>query len=94
MATTSLKLADDLKHRVADLANAEGISAHAFMVRAIQETATRAEQRAGFIADAMAARQDMLSSGKGYAATDVHTYLKARLTGKSAKRPESKPWRG
>lgn len=94
MSTTSLKLADDLKHRVADLANAEGISAHAFMVRAIQETATRAEQRAGFIADAMVARQDMLSSGNGYAATDVHSYLKARLAGKHVTRPEPKPWHG
>lgn len=52
-----------------------------------------AEQRAGFIAEALAAEQEMLESGEGYAAEDLHRYIKARLAGENPEHPEAKPWR-
>ena len=93
MSTTSLKLPVELKQRAADAAEKLGISPHAFMVNAIDQAATAAEQRASFIADARSAREDMLASGKGYDADEVHAYLKARIAGNKAVKPKARPWR-
>lgn len=94
MTTTSLKLPDDLKDRAAEAAKHRGISTHAFMLEAIREAVTAAEQRAEFVAAAQAARGEALRSGKGYAAGEVHEYLRAKAGGNPAPRPKAKPWRG
>ena len=57
MTTTSLKLPDALRQRAAEAAQRQGISPHAFMVQAIEQAATLAEQRAGFVAEALGARE-------------------------------------
>lgn len=93
MATTSLKIPDELKQRAINAAQEQGMSPHAFMLNAIEQTVCAAEQRATFIAEALTAEQEMLESGKGYAAEDVHRYIKARLGGENPERPEAKPWR-
>jgi predicted transcriptional regulator len=93
MATTSLKLADELKKRAASAAQAQGVSPHAFMVNAIELAATATEQRARFVADALAAKAKMLATGKGYAADEVHSYLKARASGEQSAKPLAKTWR-
>lgn len=94
MTTTSLKLPAELKQRAAAAAARVGVSPHAFMVNAIDQAATAAEQRASFLADAQAARKSMIDSGKGYDADEVHAYLKARVAGKKAATPKAKSWRG
>ena len=63
-------------------------------VQAIEQAATLAEQRAGFVAEALGAREQMLTTGEGYDAADVHDWLKARVTDRKAARPQAKPWRG
>lgn len=93
MATTSLKIPDELKQRAINAAQEQGMSPHAFMLNAIEQTVLSAEQRASFIAEALTAEQEMLESGQGYAAEDVHRYIKARLAGENPERPEAKPWR-
>jgi hypothetical protein len=52
-----------------------------------------AERRARFVTEAQAARKQMLRTGKGYDADEVHAYLKARIAGKKPAKPEAKPWR-
>ena len=94
MATTSLKLPDELKQRAIAAAQKQGVSPHAFMVNAIDSAATAAEQRAGFLAEATAAREEMLKTGKGYGADQVHAYLQARIAGKKSPKPRAKSWRG
>jgi len=93
MTTTSLKLPDELKQRAIAAAQKQGVSPHAFMVSAIDQAATAAEQRAGFVADAQAAREDMLRTGKGYDADQVHAYVRSRIAGKRAAKPRAKSWR-
>ena len=93
MSTTSLKLPDDLKARAALAAKARGVSAHAFMLDAIRELTTATEQRARFVADAQAARQQALTSAKGYAADDVHQYLRDKVAGRPAQAPKANAWR-
>ena len=94
MSTTSLKLSDELKRRAVAAAEMKGVSPHAFMVAAIEQAATAAEQRAGFVGEAQAAREQMLRTGKGYDAGEVHAYLKARIAGKKVVKPKAGSWRG
>lgn len=93
MSTTSLKLPPELKARAAALAKRRGISAHAFMIEAIDRAADTAEKRAAFVADAAAARRAALRSGTGYAAEEVHEYLRRRADKGSEPRPPARSWR-
>jgi len=94
MTTTSLKLSDELKQRAVAAAEQQGVSPHAFMVQAIEQAASAAERRAGFVASAQTAREQMLANGRGYDAGQVHAYLKARVTGAKPAKPKAKSWRG
>jgi len=91
MRTTTLKIPEDLKRRTIDAAQQQGLSPHAFMVNAIEQTVVATEQRTRLIAEALAAEQEMLESGLGYAAEDVHRYIEARVAGKNPERPEAVP---
>ncbi len=93
MRVTSLKLSDNLKDRVADVVADTDMSAHAFMVEAIERQTALAEARKQFVADALAAEQAMLRSGKGYRAEEVHRYMQAKALGKKPVRPKAKAWR-
>ena len=94
MSTTSLKLPEDIKQLAVAAARQQGISPHAFMVEAIRNAAILAEKRAQFVADAVAARNEALASGTGYAAEEVHAYLRAHALGESRPKPKVTSWRG
>lgn len=94
MGTTSLKLPDELKQRAIAAAEKKGVSPHAFMVQAIERAATATERRASFVSEAQAARDKMLSTGKGFDADEVHAYLKARIAGSNPVKPKAKSWQG
>lgn len=91
-ATTSLKLSHELKQRTVIAARDEGLSPHAFMVKAIDQAAANVELRVKFYADAHSARNKLLESDKGYHVDDVHNYLRGKITGKYKKQPEAIPW--
>ncbi|WP_374580389.1 CopG family ribbon-helix-helix protein [Pseudoduganella sp.] len=93
MSTTSIKLSEELKERAASAAQELGLSTHAFMVEAIRQATEQTEIRAQFVAEALAARAEMLETGTGYDAGDVHAYLRKRLQEKDTQRPPAKPWR-
>jgi predicted transcriptional regulator len=93
LTATSLKLPKTLKSRIARLARRAGQSPHAFMLRLLEDQVQAAERFEQFVADARQADQRMQESGKGYAAADVHGYLKARIAGRAATRPKPAPWR-
>jgi predicted transcriptional regulator len=92
MATTSLKLPDALKQRAAAVAQKKGVSPHAFMVDAIEHAAAAAERRSAFVEDALDAREQMLKTGKGFDAQEVHAYIRARIAHKKASRPKARSW--
>lgn len=93
LAATSLKLPKTLKARITRLAKRAGESSHAFMLRMLEEQVQAAERFDEFVADARRADERMQESGLGYAAADVHDYLKARIAGRKAARPKPAPWR-
>ena len=90
---TTLKIAADLKRRVAAAAKAADKSPHAFMLEAIEHQTRLDEERREFVAGAVAARSEAVTSGQGYAAAEVHRYLAARVRGDRAARPKARTWR-
>lgn len=86
--TTTLKLTDDLRARIAPLAEAAGKTPHAWMVDALEAQASLAEMREAFVADAMTSAAEVDGGGALYAAEDVHAYIAARGQGKAARRPK------
>lgn len=94
MSTTSLKLSDELKQRAVAAAEKKGVSPHAFMVDAIEQAASAAERRAGFVNEALAAREQALKSGKGYDTRQVHAYLRERIAGRKSPKPKVRSWQG
>jgi predicted transcriptional regulator len=93
LVATSLKLPKTLKSRITRLAKRAGQSPHAFMLRLLENQVQAAERFEQFIADAREADHRMQESGQGYAAADVHEYLKARIAGRGATRPKPTQWR-
>lgn len=87
-APTTLKLPDELKHRIAPLAEAAGKSPHAWMVEAIERQTTLAETRADFMRAAEQSAREVDGGGALYAAEDVIDYLVARTAIGNAPRPK------
>ena len=88
-ATTTLKLPEPIKARIAQLAEAAGKSPHAWMIEALEERVAQSEAYAAFMAEALEADREMTETGLGYAADDVHQYLLAKFEGKPVKRPKA-----
>lgn len=87
-ATTTLKLPEELKARIASAAQASGRTPHAFMIEALDVQARLAEMRLSFINDAIASAAEVDAGGALYAMEDVQAYILARTSGKAAKRPK------
>ena len=77
----SLKLSPELKARVAAVSRKSGISPHAFMIDAIAQQADRAEKRQRFVAEALAAEKELMDTGEGFSANEVHAALEQRAKG-------------
>jgi predicted transcriptional regulator len=93
LSATSLKLPEELKKRIQALVSGTDQTVHAFMVEAIARETERAELRRSFGDEARRAEEETLATGKAYDADEVFSYLKARATGKKARRPRAKAWR-
>ena len=87
-ATTTLKLPEPLKARIAPLAQAAGKSPHAWMIEALEERIAQAEAYAAFMAEALEADREMTETGEGYDADEVHAYLKAIAAGDKPEFPK------
>lgn len=90
-ATTTLKLPDKLKTRIARLARESGRSAHSLMVAALEREVAREERMRDFIREALAADAAVEEGAAVYRAEDVHSWLE-RLAGQG-KSARPKPWR-
>jgi predicted transcriptional regulator len=93
MATTSLKLSEELKERVAKLAEASGKSAHAFMVDAIDKEARRSEQYQDFLAEAESSWQVYQQDGMAYDADEANAYFRAKIQGIELPKPQLRKYK-
>ncbi len=90
MSTTTIRLPDDLKTRVAAAAKRAGTTAHSFILEAIAEKAEEEERRSDFHNVAEKRYADIVSSGKTVRWSEMRTYLENRLAGKKPRRPAAK----
>ncbi len=89
MATpTTLKVPDDLRARLAAQAEAEGKSAHAYMLEALKEKADRADRRREYLSAGAAALGEYERSGIAYAMEDVEQYILGIAAGRKPTRPK------
>ncbi|MSO61330.1 MAG: ribbon-helix-helix protein, CopG family [Acidobacteria bacterium] len=90
MSTTTIRLPDDLKARVAAAAKRSGTTAHAFILEAIAEKAQADGLRADFAIVAEERYAGVVSSGKTIPWHEMREYMRARLAGKTARRPPAR----
>lgn len=91
VSTTTIKIPDRLKARIAKLARKSGRTPHGLMLEAIERETARQERMESFVREAMDADAAVDATGEVYAATDVHAWL-GRLA-RDPKAPPPKPWR-
>ncbi len=90
MSTTTIRLPEALKARIAKAAEAAGTTSHNFILEAIAEKADLAEQRAEFHALADQRYAQFLDTGESIPWEDARAWLRHRLAGKPAKRPTAR----
>ena len=88
MSTTTIRLPQDLKERVARAAERAGTTAHSFILEAIAEKAEQEERRGEFQNTAEQRYAEIVASGKTVPWTEMRRYLERRLTGKKIVRPK------
>lgn len=90
MSTTTIRIEDELKARVATAAERLGKTPHAFIVEAIARQVEQAELEADFhrLADARWAK--VLASGKTVPWDKARAYLEERARGAKVRRPSAR----
>jgi len=87
MSTTTIRMTDVLKARVAAAAKRAGTTPHSFILDAIAEKTAQDELRNNFEAIADARLAGIVASGKTIPWASMRNYLEARLAGNPARPP-------
>lgn len=87
MSTTTIRIEDDLKARIAAAAQHAGKTAHAFILDAIAQTVEQVELDNAFNAVADQRWANIQASGKTVPWDDAKAYLAARANGEPARKP-------
>lgn len=89
-STTTIRLPDELKARVAKAAAAAGVSPHGFIVEAVAAKAAEAEARQAFEALAQQRLADFKRGGKAIAFADMRQYMQDKAAGRPSARPKAR----
>ncbi|MFZ5521916.1 MAG: DUF1778 domain-containing protein [Pseudomonadota bacterium] len=90
MSTTTIRLSEELKARVARAAERAGVSPHSFILDAIVQKAEQAEQQAAFEREAESRYARLLQSGRSIPWADMRRYLLERAEGRPASPPRAR----
>lgn len=90
MSTTTIRIEEDLKSRVAAAAHRAGKTAHAFILDAVAQTVEQVELDTAFNALADQRWANIQSAGKTVAWDDAKTYLVSRARGETARKPATR----
>lgn len=90
MGTTTVRLDDDLKARVAAAAERSGRTAHAFILDAIAQTLAQVEEQEAFHRLAGERWSNLLQTGKTVPWDEAKSYLVARASGAPARKPAAR----
>jgi predicted transcriptional regulator len=90
MSTTTIRLPEDLKKRIAQAAENAGKSSHAFILGAIEDSVEAAERRNTFYETAERRFAEIAETGKTISWSEMRAYLLERVSGKKTPRPRPK----
>jgi len=90
MSTTTIRIEDELKARVAAAAQRAGKTAHAFILDAISQTVEQVELDNAFNATAEQRWANIQSTGKTVPWEDAKAYLAARARSEPARKPAAR----
>lgn len=91
MSTTTIRLPDELKARVAVAAENSGTTAHNFILQAVAEKTAQVELDKEFNELAEQRYANIVASGKTIPWSEMRSYLEERLAGKAkAVRPTAR----
>jgi predicted transcriptional regulator len=86
----SLRVPENVKRRIAKLAEEQATTPHAFMLEAIRDRLDAEEARAAFHAEARRRLARMKKSGLAVPASEVFDYLLSKADGNKAQRPKAR----
>ena len=89
-ATTTLRLPDKLKARIARLAKQTGRSAHSLMVEALEREVAREERLREFVRDALAADVGVEEGAAVYQSKEVRDWLERLARNPKTVRPKAR----
>ena len=92
MSTTTIRLSDELKSRVAKAAERAGTTAHSFMLEAIAARTEAQELRDDFHLEAERRWQQFLTDGLTVEWSEMREYLLRRSRNEPAELPVAKPF--
>ena len=90
MSTTTIRLPQDLKDRIARAAKRAGTTAHNFILEAIAEKAEQEERRGEFQNTAERRYAEIVATGKAVQWNEMRRYLERRLTSNKISRPKAR----
>ena len=90
MTTTTIRLPEELKARVAAAAKRTGTTSHGFILEAIAEKTDQAERRGDFHDTAERRYAGIAAAGKTIPWREMRRYLEDRMAGKRARRPAAR----
>ena len=90
MSTTTIRIEDELKARIAAAAERAGKTAHAYILDAIAQTVEQAELDDEFHRLADKRWANILATGKTVPWDQARDYLEARARGESPRRPAAR----
>jgi predicted transcriptional regulator len=90
MSTTTIRLPDELKARIAAAAERAGKTPHALILEAIAEKAEETERRSDFYGEAERRFAEIAASGKAIPWSEMRAYLQQRAAGGKPRRPAAR----
>ena len=90
MSTTTIRLPEALKTRLARVAQAAGVTPHGFILQAIEAQTMEAEAQAAFHRLASKRLRSVTQSGAAVPWGDARQYLLDRAAGKPVARPQAR----
>jgi predicted transcriptional regulator len=90
MSTTTIRLPEELKARVAAAANRTGTTPHGFILEAIAEKTEAQERRSEFHDLSESRYGEIVASGKTIPWSEMRAYLASRIAGDKARPPKAR----
>ena len=91
MSTTTVRLPDDLKRRLADVAERAGMTSHALILQAISDRVEADEARNRLFEEADRRYAVIAETGQTFPWSEMRFFLERRASGETTEPPAARP---